>query len=246
MDIGASLNLVSRFARSHVPRAAVVLLAGSRARGNADTTADYDVVVLFRDLTDGGAWREMVRFEGADVELFAHDLGTLAYFCEEVERPSGEPGLAVMIREGIPAVLKDPDLLERARHTVEEMLEKGPARWDDEVLRARRYAITDLADALRSPLEPGKRVGIGSSLYAALAEMALRGNGRWGGGGKGTDRALSAWDQSLQGRFAEAFCGLYTEAKTGEVQQLVDDVLAPFGGRLRAGFRQQAPRTWRR
>jgi len=59
------------------------------------------VVLLFRALPEG-AWRAMSLFEGQHIELFAHDLATLAYFCREVDRPSGAPALPSMIAEGWP------------------------------------------------------------------------------------------------------------------------------------------------
>jgi hypothetical protein len=37
-------------------------------------------------------------------ETFAHDRGTLGYFCREVDRPSGLPVLPTMIAEGIPVL----------------------------------------------------------------------------------------------------------------------------------------------
>ena len=96
-----TLDLARRFVSHHYPDVEAALLAGSRMRGDAASGSDYDVVLLFRALPEG-AWRAMSLFEGQHIELFAHDLATLAYFCREVDRPSGVPALPSMIAEGWP------------------------------------------------------------------------------------------------------------------------------------------------
>src|ERR1700742_660357 len=108
------LELTRRFVTAYAPDASAGLLAGSRSRGSANATSDYDVVVLSRHLEEG-ARREMVRFDAAYFEVFVHDLGTLAYFCREVERPSAKPVLAAMIVEGVPVLMNDVELLDEAR-----------------------------------------------------------------------------------------------------------------------------------
>jgi hypothetical protein len=86
------LGVVGRFVASHYSAARVAILAGSRTRGDELSGSDYDIVLLF-ELLQSGTWREMVEFEGQHIEVFAHDLATLAYFCHAVDRPSGIPAL---------------------------------------------------------------------------------------------------------------------------------------------------------
>jgi hypothetical protein len=186
----------------------------------------------------------MVRFEGADFEVFAHDLGTMTYFFREVERPSGEPALARMIDEGV-AVSGGGELARKAKELAREFLAAGPLPVDQAGLAQRRYAITDLAEALRAAGTSGERIAIGSSLYLALGSFALRANGLWGAGGKGLTAALQKVQPDLERRFTRAFELLYAAGQDAAVQAVVSDVLEPFGGRLRAGFRQQAPASWR-
>ena len=107
----AALDLARRFVSRYYPDVEAALLAGSRMRGEATSGSDYDVVLLFRALPEG-AWRAMSLFEGRHIEMFAHDLATLAYFCREVDRPSGMAALPTMIAEGVALVTRSPTTLE--------------------------------------------------------------------------------------------------------------------------------------
>ncbi len=241
--VAEALALVRRFVSAYYQTAEAALLTGSRARGDATAGSDYDVVLLFGSLP-GGAWREMALFEGRHIEVFAHDLGTLGYFCREVDRPSGEPGLPTMVAEGVAALPHPSALLDAARGIALEMLRLGPTPLDGEALRMRRYAITDLAVALTGDRDRSVLIAAGSALHAALADFALRAAGCWSGSGKALPRALAAMDLGLAKRFEAAFSALFATGDTGPVQDLVDAVLSPYGGRLREGFRRQAPAAW--
>jgi hypothetical protein len=85
-----AVHLVDRFMESRHPTAVAAILAGSRARTVASSVSDYDIILLFESLPNG-AWREMTMFEGQHVEVFAHDLGTLAYFGARSTDPPGFP-----------------------------------------------------------------------------------------------------------------------------------------------------------
>lgn len=239
-----AVGLVRRFAATHYPDAEAALLAGSQARGEGTAGSDYDVVLLFGSLSDG-AWREMVFFEGQHVEVFAHDVGTLAYFCREMDRPSGVPALPAMIAEGISALSRPSLLLDDARGIACEALRFGPIPLDTDALRHRRYAITDLAVALQSGRDRGVLTAAGAALYAALADFALRAAGHWSGVGKALPRALATTDPRLAERFEAAFTALFAVSDVGPVQALVDAVLSPYGGRLREGYRRETPAAWR-
>jgi hypothetical protein len=221
------------------------LLAGSRSRGEGTAGSDHDVILLFRELS-GGAWRETSAFEDRLIETFAHDPGTLAYFCREIDRPSGLPILPTMIAEGIPVLSESSTLLEDARQIAVEILRAGPPPLAAEAISARRYAITEMAarhwptTAVRaSQSQPG------AALHIALADFTLRATGRWSVRGKAIPRALAAMDPSLAAQFTTAFTALFATRSVAPVQSLVDAVLAPHGGRLRAGYRQVAPAAWR-
>ncbi len=223
---------------------AAALLAGSRAKGTQRRNSDYDVVLLYLDLPEG-AWREMVAHDGKLFEVFAHDLRSLEYFFREVERPSGEASLACMIDEGLPILGPGNAIQHRARELARDFLACGPLPLADAGLRHKRYAITDLAEALSCADSDAQRLAIGSTLYSALGNFVLVANGRWTAGGKALPAALRGYSPSLEQAFTRAFMQLYSHGVDGLVQALVNEILEPFGGRLRAGFHQQAPSSWR-
>jgi hypothetical protein len=241
--VESSLQLVRRFATQCHPAAEAALLAGSRARRSGTADSDHDVVLLFASLPNG-AWREMVLFEGHHIEAFAQDLGTLAYFCRELDRPSGRPVLTVMIAEGIAALSKNPALLEAARKIANETLRLGPPPLDAPAIRHRCYAITDLATKLRPDGPKNILLAAGATLFCELADFALRANGHWSATGKAVPRALAMVRPGLAEQFETAFADLFANGRTAPVQALVDAVLQPHGGRVREGYRQTAPAAW--
>lgn len=241
--VESALQLVRRFVTQRHPTAEVALLAGSRARGSSTANSDHDVVLLFSSLPNG-AWREMILFEGHHIEAFAQDLGTLAYFCRELDRPSGKPVLPVMIAEGIAALSGNSALLEAAREIANETLRLGPPPLDAPAIRGRCYAITDLATKLH-PDGPGDiLLAAGTALYCELADFALRANGHWSATGKAIPRALAMAGPGLAEQFETAFRDLFANGQVAHVQTLVDAVLQPHGGRVREGYRQTAPAAW--
>jgi hypothetical protein len=113
----------------------------------------------------------MVSFEKADMEIFAHDLSSLSYFCRELGRPSGEPALARMIEDGVLVLCESRDLIDAAREIAHTTINTGPLALGEGSLDALRYGITDLAEALRDPLSSAQQIAIGNSLYAALTTL---------------------------------------------------------------------------
>jgi hypothetical protein len=241
--VESSLQLVRRFVTQCHPTAEAALLAGSRARRSGAADSDHDVVLLFPSLPNG-AWREMVLFEGHHIEAFAQDLGTLAYFCRELDRPSGRPVLPVMIAEGIAALSRNSALLEAARKIANETLRLGPPPLDATAIRGQCYAITDLATKLRPDAQANVLLAAGTALYCELADFALRANGHWNATGKAIPRALAMAQPGLAEQFETAFGKLFANGETAPVQALVDAVLQPHGGRVREGYLQTAPAAW--
>jgi hypothetical protein len=206
--------------------------------------SDYDIVLLFESLQNG-AWREMVEFEVHHIEVFAHDLATLAYFCHAVDRPSGTPALPVMVAEGVVVLSQSSPALTAAREIAAETLRLGPPSLDTTTMRTRRFAISELAVSLRPDRDKHVLLAAGASLYTSLADFALRAAGRWSASGKALPRALTSMDSALATRFETAFTTLFAMGDVAPVQSLVDTVLAPHGGRLRGGYLMRAPAEWR-
>jgi predicted nucleotidyltransferase len=243
-SIADALKSVNRFVAAHYPKAAAALLAGSAARGESKPGSDYDVILLF-DSLPGGAWREMVTFENHDFEVFAHDLATLSYFFKTIDAPSGHPVLLKMVAEGLPIETTSSTLVAAAKQVALDTLQDGPPCLNKSALELRRYAITDLAQALSTPHDEATILAVGATLYAALADFFLRATNHWSATGKATPKALMAADAKIAGQFTAAFSSLFKAGDATMVLSLVDTILSPHGGRLRNGFKQPAPPSWR-
>jgi hypothetical protein len=162
-----------------------------------------------------------------------------------IDRPSGLPVLPTMIAEGIPVLSRSPALIEDARRIAGETLRSGPPSDAPETVRERRYAITELAATLRDNREESIMIATGAALHIALADFTLRAAGRWSARGKAIPHALAAMNPVLATQFTSAFATLFAIKDAVPVLTLVDSILALYGGRLRAGFRQAAPAAWR-
>src|SRR5260370_18611440 len=95
-----AVHVIRRFVAARYPTAIAAILAGSRARGVASSTSDYDAILLFESLPNGGGG-EMTMFEGQHVEVFAPDLGTLPHFFPPLDPPSGIPAFPPIIAAGV-------------------------------------------------------------------------------------------------------------------------------------------------
>lgn len=224
------------------PGAATAFVAGSILRGEGTPTSDIDLVVIF--LRVDAAWRESFRVPPWPVEAFVHDPGTLEYFFREVDRPSGVPSLMAMVAEGH-ELPRDSGLGRTLKTLAESVLADGPPRWTRAEVDGSRYALTEMADDLRAPRSADERRAILVRLYPALATHHLRARGRWGATGKAIGRALLASDPAFADRFHRAFAAAFERGETGAVEHLPDEVMAPNGGRLFAGYRRTAPAFWR-
>ncbi len=222
--------------------AAVTFLGGSVMRGEGTETSDLDLVVVYERLD--AAYRESFMHRGWPVEAFVHDPETLRYFFSHVDRASGVPSLPDMVASGVPLPRAN-DLSKSLQTLAEETISTGPPRWNDVEVAASRYAITNLADDLRSPRSRAELVATAAALYSALGEHFLRGQGLWSASSKAIPRRLEAVAPAFAGRFTDAFERLFEKGQSEAVIRLCEEVLTPYGGWLFAGHKVVAPLEWR-
>ncbi len=79
-------------------------------------------------------------------------------------------------------------------------------------------------------------VATGAWLHAVLADFILRAQGRWAAAAKWIPRTLAAFDPAVEARFTAAFDALFERRDVAGVIAFADELLAPFGGRLFAGY----------
>jgi len=236
--------LAVQLVHERYPGAVAAVIGGSFATGRQTASSDIDLLLLF-DHVDA-AWRSTITHEGRTVELFAHDLGTFRYFCEQVDAPGGKVPLAMMVVEGeniVAASTHHQQLLAlaQASHAA------GPPPLDTANLRQRRYAITNALEDLVDSRHPGEAMAVACGLYGMLAELHLRAAGQWSGGGKHLFRRLHAYDAAIAAQLDGAQRLLASDLPAGQqaYAQVTSAILAPAGGPLIAGYELPAPAHWR-
>ena len=226
------------------PTAVAAIIGGSFATGRQTPTSDIDLLLLFEHVDC--AWRDTIVAEGRTVELFAHDLATFTYFCKEMDAPGGTVPLAMMVVEGENIVAAG-DAYAQLHALAHAFVTAGPPVLDAENLQRRRYAITTALEDLVDSTHPGEALAVACQLYEALADLHLRAEGQWSGGGKHLFRRLQAFDAAIAGQLDGALRLVAGDLPAGQqaFAQVTAAVLAPVGGPLLQGFTLPAPARWR-
>jgi predicted nucleotidyltransferase len=232
LSLAAAEAMAGRVLASRYPDADAVWLTGSHARGDATPGSDLDLIVLYAKLPRSR--RESLTIEETPVEVFIHDPETLAWSLN-ADIEAGKPGMHSMVSEG--RILGPrPAAAERLQARARARLAAGPPPFTPEQVDLYRYHITDRLIDLRDERDAAEVVAIGVWLYLSLAELMLRGRGRWMGTGKWIPRHLRALDPALERRFSEAFEALFTRRDPALVIALADAEMAPHGGPLFDGY----------
>lgn len=219
-----------------------VLLAGSTVRGEATSTSDLDLVVLFPTLER--SYRESFAHRGWPVEVFAHDIETIEYFFIEKDRASGVGSMLWMVSDGAPIPRETP-LNRRIKARAAALLLAGPPAPTVEESDYWRYTITGLLDDLSAPRNDAEYRAIVAQLFHLLANHYLRSRGYWGANAKTIPRRLAAADPALAARFNAAF-GAAFAAEPRLLFAFADEILQRDGGRLFEGYRSVSDINWRR
>lgn len=207
------------------------ILAGSVVRGEATETSDLDIVIFDKRLPS--SYRESMFDFGWAIEIFVHNLSSYKYFIE-MDCKAARPSMPRMISEGI--IIKDEGILKSIKEEAEDILEKGPEKWSEEVIRTKRYFLTDALDDFLGSMNRAEEIFIANTIADLVHEFVLRTNRQWIGSSKWIIRALNQYDKKFTEEFVEAFNAFYLTGEKDKVVQLVDRVLKPHGGRLFEGF----------
>lgn len=244
MELGEALHFLGDYVSRAHPSADTALLCGSTVAGRATPQSDLDLVLIFPSLP-GGAFRETLEVEGRLIETFGHDLGTLDYFLRQLDLPTGVPILANMVADGVAVPGRPGLLLAQSKRLASEVLASGPPRWDKDEVDRHRYTISNLVDDLHPDLSTAERLAVAAELWTRLATFSLRAAGRFSGAGKGLARAFERYDPDLANSVANGISELLASGRVDGLVAAIDAALAPYGGRLVAGYRAVAPAHWR-
>jgi hypothetical protein len=181
---------------------------------------------------------------GWPVEAFVHDLETLKFFLEKVDRPAGSATLAEMISEGLE--IPGPSALsETAKVLARAALQNGPPALTENEVQDRRYQISELIDDIREPRNRQEMIASATLVYNKLAEYYFRSRCDWSCKGKAILKRMKKADPAFARRFGEAFDVLFSTGQPGRVIELAEELMAPQGGLLFEGYRREVPVNWR-
>ena len=235
LSLEAAEAMAGRVLAARYPDADAALLTGSLVRGQATAGSDLDLIVLYAQLPR--ARRESFMFEDMPVEVFLHDPETLGWWLK-ADVDAGKPGMHSMVADG--RILGPrPDPARRLQARARAGLAAGPPPLKPEEIELYRYHITGHLDDLRDERDPAEVVSIGAWLYLSLADLTLRGRGRWAGTAKWIPRYLKALDPALERQFTAAFEALFAGDPAPAIA-LAEAELAAHGGLLFDGYLHEA------
>ena len=236
-SLAAIQETVRRIGAERFADADSIFLCGSVARGDATSTSDLDLVVLFAHVET--AWRESFTFESWPVECFCHDIETAQYCFTELDRPSGIGGLTHMVLDGI-VVPNGTALARQLRACAQANYDAGPTPWAQADLDYSRYTISSFMDDLRGARSQAETTAIATVLYSLLAHHMFRRRNRWSAHGKTMLRRLQLQDPTLAHRYETAFSSVFTSGDGSALLDLCAHVIEADGGYLFAGYRSFA------
>ncbi|MGW6059573.1 nucleotidyltransferase domain-containing protein [Streptomyces sp. NPDC055189] len=215
------------------PDAVAAILGGSSVTARRTPHSDLDVVVLLAGEREPS--RTSLRFGAWPVELFVHTEASWWWFVRK-EIPRRRSSMLSMCAEGV-VILDRDGTGARLRDEARRLTAAGPPVVTPDELEDRRYGLTDLLDDLAGCAHAGERLFIVTEIARRTCELILLRTGTWLGGGKWLARRV---DEVRPGFSAELECMVREalEGRPARLVALVDEVLAPSGGRLWDGYRR--------
>jgi hypothetical protein len=220
-----------KFVESYFPACEVAYLAGSVVRGEETESSDLDIIIF--DSSVGESYRQSLFEYEWPIEVFVHNMFSYKNFFRN-DKDRARPSLPQMCAEGI--ILRDTGQASKIKNEALQLLKAGPTPWKSIEIEKARYHLTDLLNDLEGSTNGIEDLFIVSKLADITHEFVLRVNGHWIGEGKWIIRALKEYNEPFAVRFAKVFDTYYsTRSKIGVIE-FVDEVIAPFGGRLFEGY----------
>jgi len=236
------LPTIQKLIKERYVDAKAVFWAGSVSESRGTSASDLDLVIVFESLPN--AYREAFVYDGWPIDAFIHDLETLRYFFEKSRTGNGISGLSHMILNGR-EVTSLSALSENVKTLALEILNAGPATWDQEQINKERFLITDVLDDIKYPAGRDEQIASAAWLLEALGQFYFRSQNKWCASGKSIIRYLKSDNPDLALEFTQAFEGLFQTGHSAALELLVKKILDPYGGLFWNGFRSDAPKESR-
>jgi hypothetical protein len=134
---------------------------------------------------------------------------------------------------------------ENIKTLAREVLNAGPAEWDQEQIDKERFLITDVLDDIKYPASRGEQTASAAWLLEALGQFYFRSQNKWCASGKSITRYLKNDNPDLATEFIKSFESLFQTGSSVLLELLVKKILEPYGGLFWNGFRSDAPKESR-
>lgn len=199
IDLRQAVEAARRFAEQRFPRASLVLLCGSWARGCAHEDSDLDVIVLDSEM-------DAILFEGVHFESWLVEVCALppdridAFF-----RGSSQYRSAPVPRQALDGILVvgDRAAATQLKDLAREVLEQGPHPMDEKEALDLRWNLTCLLADL-AHVADDEVVALAAQCHSQLALAALDSARAWKAERKGLRRALVEIAPALGERLDDA------------------------------------------
>lgn len=236
------LPTIQKLIKERYVQAKAIFWAGSVSVNQGTSASDLDLVIIFEKVAH--AYREAFIYDGWPIDAFIHDLDTLRYFFEESRTGNGISGLCYMILNG--REVTNPSAFSKNVKTLaQEVLNTGPAIWDQEQINKERFLITDVLDDIKYPTGRDEQIASASWLLEALGQFYFRSQNKWCASGKSIISYLKSDNPDLALEFMQAFEDLFQRGHPSALELLVKKILEPYGGLFWNGFRSEAPKESR-
>ena len=233
------LATIQKLIKERYEDAKAIFWAGSVSVNQGTSASDLDLVIVFEKIAH--AYREAFFYDGWPIDAFVHDLNTLRYFFEESRTGNGISGLCYMILNGR-EVTNPSAFSENVKKLAQEVLNAGPATWEQEQIDKERFLITDVLDDIKYPAGRDEQIASAAWLLEALGQFYFRSQHKWCASGKSIIRYLKIDNPDLALEFTQAFEGVFQTGYSAALELLVKKILKPYGGLFWNGFRSDAPK----
>ena len=231
------LDTIQRLTEERFKSAKAVFWAGSVSQNQGTGASDLDLVIVFESLPC--AYRQAFIYNGWPIDAFVYDPDTLRNSFEESKSGNGISGLIEMIIYG-KEVLEPSPFSRDIYKVAQSYKESGPAIWSQAQVDKERFLITDILDDIKFPKNREEQVTSAVHLYEPLIQFYFRADKKWAASGKSLMRLFIVANPNLAVEFNQSFTNLVQTGDASGIEQVVQTILAPYGGLLWDGFRSDA------
>lgn len=225
-----ALNAAKKFVDVHFPLCQAAILSGSTANGKETATSDLDIVIIQKETNK---CRTTFYFDHWPVEVFIQTEESLPFYFQ-IEQEEGIPLLIRMCAEGLP--LRGIHLTQEIQNIAKEHLEAGPTPWSEKKINDSRYIMTYLLEDLEGSNHLHENIFTLQTLIDQVIVFYLRAHRHWTGEGKWAYRSLQDVNEGFAKRLGRAITRFHKTRKKGELIKMIDQVMAPYGGRYFLGY----------